>query len=392
MWLRRIFVIFNVALWILFIRLALHRSRYPVFLGRYSTPYLTLLVLVLGIAVALSLMNLGNVYSHLDRKRYQLLWALVLSPILALVMAEGLLRGFNLFGSSLYGEFARYIAVLVPDERVVYKNPSNHRGIYQGVEIATNELGFRNRPLSPKSPDQRRILFLGDSVTFGWGVRGEDTFCSQLELDLRRKGLNVEAINSGVSGYNTYQELGVLEKYGDLLKPDLVVLVYVDNDVDPEANPTAASERRMPEPWRNPFGSMAYLIRKTRLYMMVLHLGPVLVSGVGTSIDRGSPGWQRSMDSLLQMAAYCETRKIAFITFHFRMLPNPQSDALNTEISAIAERQHFQFGDVLPWFEHKNVDRLTNSFIDSHPNAEGHRILADGMARFLLDAPGLGLR
>jgi len=65
------------------------------------------------------------------------------------------------------------------------------------------------------------------------------------------------------------------------------------------------------------------------------------------------------------------------------MLDDPISHALDDEIEARAQSGGFYFCDTLPWFRGHNLRRLTNSFIDTHPNAEGHRILAEGMARFL---------
>src|SRR5262249_32944808 len=38
-----------------------------------------------------------------------------------------------------------------------------------------------------------------------------------------------------------------------------------------------------------------------------------------------------------------------------------------------------------PWFEGSDVRRYFVSMTDSHPNAEGHRILAEHIASFLLD-------
>ncbi|MCS6305623.1 MAG: hypothetical protein H8K07_18455 [Nitrospira sp.] len=38
-----------------------------------------------------------------------------------------------------------------------------------------------------------------------------------------------------------------------------------------------------------------------------------------------------------------------------------------------------------PWFEGLNESSVENSKIDSHPNAEGHRVMAEHMANDIVD-------
>jgi lysophospholipase L1-like esterase len=52
---------------------------------------------------------------------------------------------------------------------------------------------------------------------------------------------------------------------------------------------------------------------------------------------------------------------------------------------AAATSAGFEFADALPWFAGRNIRRLTNSFLDSHPNPAGHRVLAAGAAEWLAD-------
>jgi hypothetical protein len=76
-----------------------------------------------------------------------------------------------------------------------------------------------------------RVLVTGDSHTEGVCTNAE-SFTHLLEGALAdaRPGAAVEAINSGLSGYNLYNYLGVLEK-GRALGPDVfVVTVYGGND------------------------------------------------------------------------------------------------------------------------------------------------------------------
>ena len=81
------------------------------------------------------------------------------------------------------------------------------RGAYQGVTISTNALGFRDRELERKQDGELRILLLGDSITFGYGVSAEETYGRKLEAILAsRLGRRVRTVNAGIGGFNTVQD------------------------------------------------------------------------------------------------------------------------------------------------------------------------------------------
>jgi Flp pilus assembly protein TadD/lysophospholipase L1-like esterase len=95
----------------------------------------------------------------------------------------------------------------------------------------TNAHGQRDRKRTLQKPDGvRRILLLGDSVVEGYGLRESETLSQQLEA-LYRDG-STEVLNFGVSAYCTRAEVELLEKKGLPFDPDIVVLVFVENDFD----------------------------------------------------------------------------------------------------------------------------------------------------------------
>jgi lysophospholipase L1-like esterase len=98
-----------------------------------------------------------------------------------------------------------------------------------------NSLGLRNRELGPKKTGTYRIVFLGDSMIYLGETSSGELYTQVLERRLNSRfasGLNsFEVINAGVPGYTTYQELEFLKIYGIDMKPDLVVLGFVFNDL-----------------------------------------------------------------------------------------------------------------------------------------------------------------
>jgi lysophospholipase L1-like esterase len=375
-----------VGAWAVFVALAVRTSRYPVVLHRYSKEYAALLAIVLAMAAIVTTVRAPRVFAMLWARRHALIWFGLACPVLVFGAVETAMRAFNLLGSNFYGEVRRYMTVLAPDNRLYFKNPASFRGTFGSVEIATNELGLRERPLQPHVPGEKRILVLGDSVAFGWGVKVEDAFPSRLEAGFRQSGAAaVEAVNSGVPGYNTTQELRFLQTYGDRLQPDLVLLLYVDNDID-AIDPARVHMGILADPRKDPLGAIDYFLSTSHLYFMMRHLIPLAVGAARVSLAerRQSAGWRESMQSLDEMARDCRARGVPLAVFHFRMLDDPISHGLNDAIEDRAEADGFYLCDTLPWFAGRNIRRLTNSFIDTHPNAEGHRILAEGMAHFLL--------
>jgi hypothetical protein len=123
--------------------------------------------------------------------------------------------------------------------RFVYDgNPRGYFGPQNEVDHRTNEFGFRGGRFSrDKAPGTARLAFLGDSFTFGEGVRDEDTYAEVTARLLNRQGgqgaRRVESYNYGVGGYNTTQALFLLQNIALRHQPDLVVLGYVLNDADP---------------------------------------------------------------------------------------------------------------------------------------------------------------
>lgn len=102
------------------------------------------------------------------------------------------------------------------------------------VTIRTNSGGFRDveHPILPHS-DIPRVVVLGDSFTFGYGVRNDEIFTSHLQEILPQ----VEIVNLGVSAYNLAQEHKVLRTDGLAYEPSVVLLAFCQNDITKQEIP-----------------------------------------------------------------------------------------------------------------------------------------------------------
>ncbi len=105
-----------------------------------------------------------------------------------------------------------------------YPNKSYH----DAVTWQINDRGFRG---VPPVEDKKTILFLGTSITFGWGVQHRDSFAGKVVAQLKAAGQGEwQCINASVPGYSTYQIRKRAEQLIAELQPDVVIVEAGLND------------------------------------------------------------------------------------------------------------------------------------------------------------------
>lgn len=96
-----------------------------------------------------------------------------------------------------------------------------------------NKNGMRRiTAFSPKSNGRFRIAIVGDSLTYGYGVREEETYSRQIE-GMLKKNFSVEVLNLGVNGMQSDGILRIIKKFTPPLQPDLVIYGVCLNDFLP---------------------------------------------------------------------------------------------------------------------------------------------------------------
>jgi hypothetical protein len=98
----------------------------------------------------------------------------------------------------------------------------------------TNSSRLRGEELRPRQDNSVRLLVLGDSQAWGFGVADNETMSVQLErlLSARYPTLDIQVLNGGVPGYGTADQLVFLQVMGEMLKPDIVIVQFLSvNDL-----------------------------------------------------------------------------------------------------------------------------------------------------------------
>lgn len=112
--------------------------------------------------------------------------------------------------------------------------PTNTTRHFQTPEfsftVKTNSRGFRDREFSDQKGARMRILALGDSFTYGWGVEIDQSWPKLLEQHLRKSGLDVEVANLGKPAGSPRSYADIAEKAVPALKPDLLIVAVLQGD------------------------------------------------------------------------------------------------------------------------------------------------------------------
>jgi lysophospholipase L1-like esterase len=262
------------------------------------------------------------------------------------------------------------------------------------VPIRTNSLGLRSADVAqPKPAGIFRILALGDSVTFGWGLRGEDAYPSQLAslLATLRPNQRFEVVNAGVSGYGTWQQARWLEEAGLALQPDVVVVQAHLNDASDNLWGTLG--------WQG--GAGGWLAQHSQLARLVQRvLGSATPSNETPCAADWKVGadrvcWERTEQLLSDLRSEAQAAGATTV-----LMPSPMRwqvepgvrdvrawvDAARYQdaLRQYAERSGWLYIDPLPAFRRSAGSSL---FLDvGHPNEAGQRLMAQELYSALGEA------
>ena len=168
---------------------------------------------------------------------------LVLGTLLPFGVGEAYLQVLDPFYFREREDWGQYVAAVIdPETRGLREDAM---ATYLGKPTVISSQGWRSPIFAVEKPDGvYRILLLGGSVAYGWGVAQGDEYPRVLEKMLndadRVPGKRIEIINTGVPGWSLAQEGRLLSRVVSLWKPDLVLLTLVATDA---RGPAAGGKR-----------------------------------------------------------------------------------------------------------------------------------------------------
>lgn len=248
-----------------------------------------------------------------------------------------------------------------------------------GVDVRINSDGFRDKEYSVSRNNKYRIIIIGDSLTFGWGVEEKNTFASILEREINKK-YPVEIINLGAGNYNTEQEVNLFIEKGLKYKPDKVVVFYFINDA--EVTP-----------------------QKSKLWFLgYSQLLSFYWSRINILIDKYFPdqsyknyysnlykedqkGWLTAQESFLKLKNVCLENNMELQVVLLPELHDVNNEIFNAEYSTVAEfleKSRIDYLNLANLFAgHNNPIDFWVSYDDAHPNAKAHKKIAEASLGFI---------
>jgi hypothetical protein len=270
--------------------------------------------------------------------------------------------------------YAKDLKVRSDDPHLDFDHVKSKSSMLQNVTIRLNEWGLRGGPVEPLPAGGRRILFLGGSIALGWGVLEKDTVESRLERMLRDAGERTQVLNGGVGNYNADRYVSRFFKELAGLNPTDIVVHYFLRDAED-----------LPPGGGNPFLRHSELavtswIAFHRLFDKSGEQS--LVDHYRSAYEENAPGFQLMQASLKALADYAHARNIRLylaMTPDVHNLIDYQFGFVHATMRRIAEADDYTFVDLLPAMQGRPPQDLFAMPGDPHPNALGHRLMAEAI-------------
>jgi lysophospholipase L1-like esterase len=341
--------------------------------------------------------------------------------------------GAVLLVSLLTGEAVLRYFVQLPMERVLpevryaphpvrrFTLAPNQKAFSYGAPAFIDSRGFRVNGTEPTDEESGpAVIALGDSFTFGLGVKNEDTWPAKLQGKLRSTAHQpVRVINAGTISYGVFQEMDLLKTTALTMEPRIVVHALYWNDFMNAAAPLPGDP--------SPVDSGGYFTwdqlsvpRSTasRLTSMATNSSALLFSVKQAARTFAKPAsgaspygtaYQRFLEVGLTETEFkpieqfwVELKRLG-AERHFGVFvvimpvsdvvkrPNPQTHPYPEAMRRILTRLEIPYLDGFELWAGRQV--LHQYFLpeaaDAHLNAEGYRIVAESLSAMLMSDPHL---
>ncbi len=324
-------------------------------------------------------------------------WANSLVFSMALFVSAGLAEGFlRIVDLPLAQPILKQ--VMQPSNVLGY----NHVPLLSDRTIRINSHGLRDREFSYEKPEGvKRVLGIGDSFTFGYGVHLDDCYLKQLERDLNRNGDKWEVINAGVTGYNMWQYLAYFEHYGYRYEPDLVTIgvyfddFYGDSSVDEKtySGPRHHSLKsiRLVNFSRNCLELLQFRYRyllgsrwlrsieDRREYILSNEYHRLLIGKADHEVYKK---FESRLQEFNRVAKQHSAGVLLIFIPDVVQINHPELQGVNDLLKEICLRSHVSYLDMTPHFERfEDIKKLYLLPYDAHTSPAGHHLIATEMEK-----------
>jgi lysophospholipase L1-like esterase len=268
----------------------------------------------------------------------------------------------------------------------------------RGVIIKINGFGFRDKNYNLNKRNKKRIIFIGDSLTYGWSINLHETYHKQLEELLHSKHYDADVMGMGIVGYNTVQEYYLIKEKALKFNPDIIVLQICSNDFRRTLG--IKKEKKGKNYCLIPYRDVAipyvlakssftqFLMRNSHLYKFINLKLELLIKKWNKNYRVNEyflMGEEKSFHYLKKIKNFLDEKGIKFCAVIFPNKKNRETyryTSLHKRIGSLLTNLHVPYVDLYREF---NITGPADIWADkSHPNGKGNRIAAETLLDFLL--------
>ncbi|MEW6658029.1 MAG: SGNH/GDSL hydrolase family protein [Thermodesulfobacteriota bacterium] len=301
-----------------------------------------------------------------------------------------------------YSQMYLYDPIYMPcakSEEIPYvlkPNLANARA-HGNIRINTDELGLRSltpgEKCPPKGPNEYRLAFIGDSVTFGVGVAAADVYPEVVQATLNRlqDRYRVKVFNYGMSSYSIKEMVATLKYRVPEVNPDLVVMGIIINDFYLDRTPGV-------DKWGyNSFGGPSKIINKfptIKLFLRNLHLSYVIRDVMARIMTKEQVEVELMQGKMPEWIAESYSYVIDFKKiatehgYQYLVLTIPTLGGDGSQFREIIDnfkRDKIDYFDVSPLSMAFTEQQFRASRYDFHPSAAVHRQISDKLCQFIIE-------
>jgi len=299
---------------------------------------------------------------------------MVVSLVICLAAAEAVLRIKNSSMTNYDIEMWRYSNELKhrsDDSALDFDHVKSKTALLEGVDIHLNSWGLRGPEPRPIREGDRRILFMGGSITLGWGVDEPSTVEARLERLLNEVGEHDQVLNGGVGNYNAERYVSRFFRELEGLHPTDIVVHYFLRDAE-----------------SLPRGGGNFFLRHSELAVTLWIAYHRLFDSTGEKslVDHyravyqsDAPGFVVMQSELRDLAEYARAKNIRI---YLAMIPDVHNlvdykfGFVHDIMRDIAQANSYTYIDLLPEMLGHPPQELWAMSGDPHPNAFGHELMA----------------
>ena len=291
--------------------------------------------------------------------------------IVSVFIIEGLIRMINSDMKNYDIEMWRYANELkIQDPVLGHNHVSDKAAILQGVEIKLNSKGMRS---DEYDVNDKKILFLGSSISLGWGIENKDSYPQIIQEKLLSDSLNYLVLNGSIGNYNTFRYVNNFLSNQTDISPEVIVINYFINDAE-----------------TLPIGSPNWLITNSQLFATLKMTFKKLSSKSEFDLksyyrnlyEDENPSFiemKKSLNKLSEYSIKTNTKILLTVIPDIHFLEDYPFETIHEKMKILSTELGFEYHDLLPSIKEIPFEELQIIPGDSHPNEFGHQRISESL-------------